>query len=291
MDGQPPEFPDLPEGEEPFPTSPGDEERPAQEPLPGEPPPGPPYRPSETSPWLVGLAVGVVLVAVSLIGFSLLRRDADNGATGPTEPPLDTAATSTTAPPDTTPADTTLPIGEAPPITPVGEPIPLDDLTMSSDDIGPLDFGADGDEALGKLVATFGQPTDDTGFITATGSFGACPGDSVRIVRWGPLAAVIQGDASASTFVSYRLDLNYGGLEFPTTDLATLSGLRAGDTVDQLGDIYASFKIEYVVDPDVNLTFELRSASSGALLLWGPVTSEAPDGIVRGIYSPNSCQG
>jgi hypothetical protein len=109
------------------------------------------------------------------------------------------------------------------------------------------------------------------------------------VVRWGPLNIVTRGEAGDHEFVSYRLDLRYGGVATPPTDMATLSGLRVGDTVEQLESTYAGYVIEYVVDEDVSLVFELRSQRGGELLLWGPVDSQAPDSLVTGIYSPDPC--
>jgi hypothetical protein len=71
--------------------------------------------------------------------------------------------------------------------------------------------------------------------------------------------------------------------------MSTLSGLRVGDTVDQLETIYSGFVIEYVIDPSAGLTFELRSQRGGELLLWGPVESQDAEALVTGIYSPDSC--
>jgi hypothetical protein len=93
-----------------------------------------------------------------------------------------------------------------------------------------------------------------------------------------------------AVFASYRLDLRYGGITSPTTDRATLSGLRVGDTVGDLERIYAGLVIEYVVDSDVGLVFELRGERGGELLLWGPVESQNADALVTGIYSPDSCE-
>jgi hypothetical protein len=160
---------------------------------------------------------------------------------------------------------------------------------MSSNDVGPLDFGDDAEEVLGRLAATFGDATQDTGFIVGNGSFGECAGDSIRVVQWGPLNVIIRGEPGASTFASYRMDLRYGGLTSPTRDMSTLSGLRVGDTVDQLETIYSGFVIEYVIDPSAGLTFELRSQRGGELLLWGPVESQDAEALVTGIYSPDSC--
>jgi len=260
--------------------------------------------PAQANPWLVGLAVAVVLAAVSIVAFGLLSPDqqaaAPSSTTSSTSPESSSTTegegsntttgegTSTTDGSGTVPTSS-LPDGGTPPITPVGEAIPMAELQMTVDDIGPLDLGADGDEVLGRLVATFGEPTQDTGFTVGDGSWGECAGDSVRIVQWGPLSVVVKGQVGNSQFVSYRLDLRYGGITSPTTDIQTRSGLRVGDEVGQLKEIYSGFAIEFVVDANVGLVFELREQLGGDLLLWGPVESQEDDALVTGIYSPNSC--
>jgi hypothetical protein len=240
--------------------------------------------------------VAAVLIAVSVISFGLFApEDGTAAPTTTTATTEGTATTSTTVPGETTvttagPAEITLPTQETPgEIAAVGDPIPVNELTMTSSDIGVLDFGDDGDLVLGQLAATFGAPTQDTGFIVGTGAFGECPGDSIRVVQWGPLNVVIKGDTTANAFVSYRMDLSYGNLTSPTRDIATLSGLRVGDQVSQLEEVYSGFVIEYVIDPDVGLVFQLYTQRGGELLLWGPVESQDPEGLVTGIYSPDSC--
>ncbi len=272
---------------------------------------GPPAQPN---PWLIGLAVAVVLAAISIIAFGFLAPDegtaastttttttgdsttttGEDGSTtttsidGTTTTGEDGSTTTTTST-DGTVTTTSIPDGEIPPITPIGEPIPITELTLTKDDIGPLDFGDEGDQVLGRLAATFGDPTQDTGFIVGSGSWGECAGDPIRVVQWGPLNVVILGEVADNQFVSYRLDLKYGGITSATTDMETLSGLRVMDTVGQMKDIYAGFTIEFVVDADAGLVFELSSQRGGELLLWGPVESQNDDARVTGIYSPDSC--
>ena len=303
MDSQPP---DGSEGGEPFPTfdpsfAAPERRRPPQQAATSRPAPRGPGRggPTQANPLLVGIAVGLALATVSVIVFFLLTDEGTTAATTSTTSGTTIPDGSTTTIPDgstsslvdgssttVTVPGTTLAVT----IIPVGDPIPIAELTMSANDIGPLDFGADADDVLGRLAATFGQPTDDTGFIVGNGSFGECPGESIRVVRWGPLNIVVKGEVGNATFVSYRLDLKYGGITSATTDMATKSGLRVSDQVSTLEAIYAGYDIQYVVDQDVGLTFELRSSASDELpLLWGPVESTAPDSLVTGIYSPDSC--
>lgn len=256
----------------------------------------------------MGLAVGVVLAAVSIIAFGLLSPDEGSAASTSTTGGQGSSTTggevtsttgdgsSTTGGESTSTTDgggtvtsTSLPSGETPPIIPIGDPIPLSELQMNADGIGVLELGDDGDQVLGQLAATFGDPTQDTGFLVGSGSFGECPGDPVRVVQWGPLNIVVVGQPEDNKFVSYRMDLRYGGITSPTTDIATRSGLQVGDTVGRLEEVYQGFVIEFVVDPDVGLVFELRSQLGGDLLLWGPVESQDEDALVTGIYSPDSC--
>lgn len=267
---------------------------------------GPPAQPN---PWLIGLAVAVVLGAISIIAFGFLAPGDETAGTtttgGGSTTTTSTDGTTTTGEDGTTTTGgdgsttttgsngtvttTSIPDGETPPITPIGDPIPITELTLTKDDIGPLDFGDEGDQVLGRLAATFGDPTQDTGFIVGNGSWGECAGESIRVVQWGPLNIVVSGEASDSQFVSYRLDLKYGGITSPPTDMETLSGLRVMDTIGQMKDIYAGFTIEFVVDAEAGLVFELRSQRGGELLLWGPVESQNDDSRVTGIYSPDSC--
>ena len=270
---------------------------------------GPPNQPN---PWLIGLAVAVVLGAISVLAFTLLAPDGGTAAPASTTSSLPDGSTTvpdggttttgdgttstgvdgqtTTTGTDGTVPTSSLPDGTGLEIVPVGDPIPIAELTLTKDDIGPLDFGDDGDQVLGRLVSTFGPPSQDTGFIVGSGSWGECAGDSIRVVQWGPLNVVVKGEAGASTFVSYRLDLKYGGITSPTTDMETLSGLRVSDTVGQLKSIYEGFSIAFVVySSPPGLMFELRGQAGGDLLLWGPVDSQNDDGLVTGIYSPNSC--
>jgi hypothetical protein len=302
---QPPRYPrgGEPPSEEPFPRF-----DPA---LPGQPlgtrrtSGSHPYRGGgQPNPWLVGLAIAVVLAAISIIAFGLFTPEKGDGTTTTTTTTTGTSeststsgttlagsTTTTTTTPGGGGTTITLPGGgEALPITPVGDPIPITELTMASDGIGALTFGSDGDPVLGKLAATFGDPTKDTGFIVGDGSFGECTGDAIRVVQWGPLNVVVRGEAGNNTFISYRMDTRYGGINLAPTDMQTKSGLRVGDTVAQLKSIYAAFDISFSVDPSAGKVFELKPADGGSVLIWGPVQSEDDDALVTGIYSPNACQ-
>jgi hypothetical protein len=263
---------------------------------------------SRVVPFLVGLLVGIVLTAGSLLTFQTLTEE-DEPTAAPTDSTTATTSAVPAAPAEAPTEDATEPDDSAsaadelspstddetqaapPPaaIAPVGNALAIADLQLQSDGIGPVTVGLPADQALGRLVASLGAPDADTGLVQATGEFGACAGEQVRIVRWGPLVVVVTSVDGVERLASYRVDLQYGGLDSRAATLATLSGLRAGDTIADLETIYADFTIEYLTQPDVGLVFELRRPTDSELLLWGPITSADADGLVGGIYAVDAC--
>lgn len=168
-----------------------------------------------------------------------------------------------------------------------GEPLTAADIILTADGIGPLSFGAESDVVLGRLVATFGAPDEDTGAVVAAdGSSGLCPGSVVRSVRWGSLTTHHQiGSEGASFFASYRVSAS--GDPDVAAGVATLSGLSLGDSVDRLQSTYASFDLRFTqLGPDPG--YELYGDDEG-LLLWGTLSSDDPDGTVLSINSPRRC--
>lgn len=247
-------------------------------------PPGPPAR----SPLLVGLILGIVLIAISVAMFQLLRDPGEGTAAPATVTTTVPGESTTTTEPDsgdTTTTSTSVPVD---PFEPVGNPLDLSELALVADGIGPIAFGTPEAVAAGQLIATFGDPDEDTGDIVSTGAYGACPGEEVRILRWGPLAIVLR----AGLFVGYRTDLTYGGVaDAPTTLLSTFSGLRLGDSIERLEEIYSSdaLRIDYSVDDDLTERFALVRVADERLLLSGPISGTAPSERVLGIYAPDAC--
>lgn len=269
-----------------------------EEPLPPlEDPTLPPAAPPR-SPLLTGLILGLLLVVLSIAVFNLTRDDETAGtadAADTTQAATDdtvaegvTETSDATSSTETTTTTTTEPPVQFDPYIAVGQPIPLNSLTLQTTGIGPINLGSSGADAAGQLVAAFGEPTSDTGPITSTGEFGACEDLPVRIVKFGALAAIIVIDADGTeTFGGYRLDLTYEGASTSgAADLETLSGLKLGFSVTQLRDIYSGFDIDLVADPALGRIFELRG-SSGNVLLWGPVTESGAEGTdqIMGIFS------
>ena len=271
------------------------------EPLPALEDPGIPPAAPPRSPLLTGLIVALLLAVISIAFFQLLKRDTEPVATptpiattlapGTTADPVSTDASATTQAADnTTEAPTPPPVGAFEPYVAAGEPVALDGLTLAADAIGPINLGSPAPEAVGRLIASLGEPDRDTGPVPSTGAYGTCAGETERIVQWGPFVAVVLVDPDGTEVLGgYRLDLSYGGIDHEAVDLSTLSGLKAGNSVQLLEQIYSTFNLTYEEVAPVGTAFMLRSSNSGALLLWGPVSKPDASGLVTGIYSPDAC--
>ena len=278
-----------------------------EEPLPPlEDPTLPPATPPR-SPLLTGLILGLLLVVLSIAIFNLTRDDEDTAGgetsettAAPTETTAaDDGATATTddaTSDETTSTTTTEAVAVFDPYVAVGNPIFPGELKLETGGIGTIRLGMSGAEAVGMLIASLGEPTDDTGPIAAAEEYGAaCDDSQARIVKFGALAAIVVIDADGTdTFAGYRLDLTYEGASTSVAaDLETLSGLKLGNSVVDLRRIYEGFEVSLLEDPDYGRIFELRSGNTGNLLLWGPVTDSGNEGTdtIAGIYSVDASVG
>lgn len=263
------------------------------EPIPPLEDPNTPPATPPGSPLLTGLVVGLLLVALSVAVFQLLTGD-DTAVAGATTTTSVPDGTTTTVPGSTT--TTTSPLPPSDPYPPVGEPIPVgrmklmtDRVRVQADDIPDLTFGNAADLVIGALTASFGDPDEDTGWQVSTGEWGVCVGDLERVVRFGPFAAIVTMVDDTDVFNGYRQDVGFGNLGSPASQLETLSGLRAGDTVGDLKQIYANQTVEFGTDAAVGEIFELRGAESNDLILWGPVAGQGDQDPVIGVYAPDLC--
>lgn len=268
------------------------------EPLPPmEPPTTPPAQPP-SSPLLTGLIIGLLLIALSVAVFQLLKRD-DSGTASGTTTTIDSGTTTTDGSGTTTTSDgqgttTTIPIAD--PYPPLDPAIPVEKLKMINDgmrvndnDIPDIVFGTDAATAIGRFVASFGESTDDTGWQISTGGNGVCAGDFYRIVYFGTFAAIVTKPGGTEAFNGYRQDLTFGDVTHPAGTLETLSGLRVGDTVGRLQEIYKGETVSFSVDPKLGNVYLVEGSSSGNLLLWGPVEGENTSDRIVGIYAPDVC--
>lgn len=244
--------------------------------------------PSQRFVWLIpALIAAAAVIVIALFGLGFL--DDTTEATAAPEPvaspvPTTTAQTTTTQAPTTTAAPTTTTsttIAAPASIESVGNAIPMSSLTLKAGGIGPLVIGDPASDAMGRLVASLGRP-EETG--VADEELGLCPGEDGRFVRWAGLKAVVAGTLEEGVFAGYRFEEQ----AVPTMhlDLATPSGLRVGDPVSTLNEVYATYQIDYVSDGGTSL---FRLFDGEGLLLWGPVSSIEATGRVEGIHSPDAC--
>jgi len=248
------------------------------------------------------LIVGLIVLAVIVGWFLVLNQISQEGGDGgeidgvqvvasSSEAPTTSTSPDTTAPPTTEGAaatttsstTTTSTLPQVPEIAAAGEPIAVADLGLGAFALGSLDFGSS--EALGRLVATFGQPDS---YSPMVGAFGLCQDADGFTTSWGPLTTVFAGSLEAATFEGYRVAT--GSEQHEAAGLTTLSGLSAGDTVADLKSVYSSFIVS-LEDEDDGSRFILTRGSDAATLLWGPVSSIEDSGTVLGVYSPDACDG
>jgi hypothetical protein len=231
---------------------------------------------------VVGLAAVALLVfggwLAEVLPISLsFGGDSSSAATAPQITAAPPAATTLPPPPATTlpPAP---PATEAPPTTiafiePVGSE--LTDLAIFERGLGPIEFGADGTETVGRLVATLGQPAADSGQIPAPDAEGGiCPGELQRHVRWGSLSIYNRvGNDGAESFASVVVSSADASDPDPGAVVTTRSGLHLGNSIEEMRAIYDGFDINVSVGDTVT-TFELLASSDGRLLLWGTATAD-----------------
>lgn len=265
------------------------------EPIPPLEHPDTPQATPPGSPLLTGLVVGLLLVALSVAVFQLLKNDEtaaveDTITTAASEGSETTVAddvseTSTTVGPTTPPSDSYPSQGTA--IDVEKMKLMSDRIQIQIDDTADLEFGDSAHLVIGRLTASFGDPDEDTGWQVSTGEWGVCTGDLERVVRYGPFAAIVTMGGENEVFNGFRQDVRLGGTASGAENLTTLSGLKAGDTVDQLKQAYTTEDVQFKTDPEI--IFELRGADSNDLILWGPVAGTEPDDRVNGIYAPDVC--
>ena len=250
--------------------------------------------PAVTSPIfrrVVPIVVALSAVAVvAMFGFGLLdarqgSEEAQPVVTPTTVPPTTSAPPTTTeAPATTTLPETTIPTTTIPDPASVGawgEPVDVSRLTLKADAIGPIEVGTPAADAIGLLVASLGPPE---AIEVAGEEYGLCADEDGRVVRWAELNAIVLGTLDDGVFVGYQ----YREPTVPTRaiDLATPSGIRLGDDIATLNEVYGRYTLNYETTSGKS-TFQL--SRDGELLLWGPISSSEDNGRVEGIYSPASC--
>lgn len=128
-------------------------------------------------------------------------------------------------------------------------------VLLKGDGLGVTEIGDPIGTSLPTLVASLGEPDEDTGWLPSWGQFGACPGEAVRGVRWGHLQTVYvrsstgigwAGLPAGEVFLYYTHSegLTPGPI---TPSLTTDRGIGLRDTVADLRAAYG---------PDVTITYD-----------------------------------
>ena len=181
------------------------------------------------------------------------------------------------SPPTTTTTTTT-----EPPVQALGDPIALEDLTLGAFSLGPLDFGDADISALGRLVATFGQPDDVSPIGEAEG---LCPTESGRSARFGWLTVLLRDEAGTEVLVAYRLEEPADAVPgHPTADLRTISSAAIGATAAEWNAIYGT-SIVRTGEVDGTPVLLLLRSSDERTLLWGPPLTRRANGDARHLFA------
>lgn len=249
-------------------------------------------------PWglLVGAALALIVIVVAFSGLFGGSDEEDPVAAASTTttttvasttvPPTTSTTTTTAAPTTTTTSTTTTTTTTTTlaPIEPEGSPVAVADLTLGAFSLGP--FSLDADAAyLGRLVASLGQPDsgDEAGI-----ELGICEGDNGFAYTWDGFTAIFRVDEDRQVLVGYQL--NATGSDHPTQSMTSRSGLELGHTIETLNAIYLQSGVAFE-NIDGTSHFILLRSGDATTLLWGPVTSTEPSGVIEGIYSPLACDG
>ncbi|MEE8332027.1 MAG: hypothetical protein V3R84_09675 [Acidimicrobiia bacterium] len=246
--------------------------------------------------WAIIAGGGALAIALGAWLAEIVPLDIGGNGSQAIAPTVAATIPATTPPPPATttppsPATTSPPVTTVPPTTvafiePTGEAIATGEMRIFEKGFGPLEFGDDGVNAVGRLVATLGQPDQDTGQLPAPDREGGfCAGEIQRQVRWGSLSIFNRvGEDGSETFASVQLRSFDASDPDPAGSAGTLSSLKLGATMGELRSLYDGFTIN--VSPDN--TYEVRAGSDGRLLLWGTTTGSDPD-LVTSIRSPLRC--
>lgn len=169
-----------------------------------------------------------------------------------------------------------------------------DDFLLEPGGVGGTTFGMATDFVLLELAllgdpAVGGDPDDDTGWIDSFSVFGTCPGNEIRVVRWGTLEVFFKRDtiAEEGEFFTYRVS-NFSG-DRVDLKLRTAEGLRLGDTVADLQARYGSRADIALDDPFQIWFFTIDNTSPGFTGLGGTLTGDDPADLVQFIDAGERC--
>ena len=185
-----------------------------------------------------------------------------------------TTTTSTTATTTTPPAPTTT-------IDPA-----IEELVLSVDGIGSASFGAEPDGVVEYVSSFLGPPTKDSGWVDPL-TIGPCPGEQLRMVRWGSLVLEFSDVSNVADdrlhFYAYSYGLD-GEIGVPPLGLVTDVGITITSKVSELVEAYPDVILnpeDDFIAPNFYVNDDLR----------GLLTGLADDDLVTVVAGGRSCSG
>lgn len=232
--------------------------------------------------------MGGVLVALLGAGLGIVSTP-----TGGTEEGTVAAATSTTSSPttaattETTPATTDRPTTTTSTTT-TTTTTTLPPLVLRGDGLGLVEFGATVEETLEAVGSILGGADADSGWVSATGTFGTCPGSLVRVVRWASLRLFFSdGPTEFGEEMRHFFFYSQSPVETEAViDLKTEKGIGIGSTVAELRTAYGP-DASITSDARFGVTFAIDTGSPG--LLSGTLTESIDTGQVTSLAGGFGC--
>jgi hypothetical protein len=242
---------------------------------------------------LAGGALGGVVVALLAIGLGFIGAQSDAGeavaladttTTTPTTAPttVATSAIQTTEQPTTTTTRPMTTTTRGPTTT------TLPPIVLESDGLGIVDLGATVDETIEIIASRLGGADSDSGWVNATGSFGTCPGNIVRVVRWASLRLFFSdGPTEFGEDARHFFFYSQSPVETDTViDLKTEEGIGIGSTVAELRAAYGP-SVTISSDTHFGVTFTIDTGEPG--LLSGTLTESIDTGLVTSLAGGFGC--
>lgn len=163
-------------------------------------------------------------------------------------------------------------------------------LVLGPDGLGPVSLGATPEEAIATVSERLGGASSDSGWVNAQGTFGTCPGNIVRVVRWQSLRLFFSDGPTA--FGEDAGHLFYYSQSSVQTEvvvaLTTDAGIGIGSTVEELTAAYGD-RLTIESTSPFGVTFTIESARPG--LLSGTLSQSIPEGQVTSVSGGFGCGG
>jgi hypothetical protein len=201
----------------------------------------------------------MVRSAALLLAVVLGACSAGDRGTGPFATlPLPAPVTTTTAAPATT-ARPQPPVTSRPPVE--------EGLRLGEGGLGRARFGEDADGVVAYVGSFLGQDDEDTGWGPAETPYGDCPGNEVRVVRWGWLVLFLTDlspyGAGRGHFAGWRYGAAVDEFALYPQNLAFATDIAPGDQLLRLWDVYpGAVDVDDTTDP---VRFEVGSSFRGTL--------------------------